>query len=193
MDRAPSDTHSAEPEDGAREWLAGSARGWSRVQLAVLGFIGLCGVLQGDGRSRPEWLEGLAGWLGLSALVIACAAIYLVGQVAWPLGGFASSEHGHPARSPESQARRLRLGVALTSAATAVMALAALSNWWPDTTEETEGKAGAGLVRVSAADGRTWCGRLTEAPAGALRIVTDGGQVDVQERSIAEILSVERC
>lgn len=33
-----------------------SAKGWHGVQMAALGFIGLCGVLQRDDGDDPRWL-----------------------------------------------------------------------------------------------------------------------------------------
>ena len=67
--------------------LRASARGWHSVQLAVIGFIGLCGVLQGGRPDNPMWLQVLAGVLALAALAIACVATVLVALVAWPLYG----------------------------------------------------------------------------------------------------------
>ena len=47
--------------------LRASAKGWHGVQLAVLGFIGLCGVLQGAaGQDGPHWLQVIAGVLVLA-------------------------------------------------------------------------------------------------------------------------------
>lgn len=60
-----------------------SARGWHGVHLAVLGFIGLCGVLQpGAGSGEPHWLQVLAGLLVVAALGIACVATVLVALAA---------------------------------------------------------------------------------------------------------------
>jgi len=44
------------------------------VQLAVIGFVGLCGVLKSGSDAGPTWLEILAGILVLIALVLACLA-----------------------------------------------------------------------------------------------------------------------
>src|SRR3954447_23901046 len=64
-----------------------SARGWHGIQLAVIGFIGFCGVVQ-DGRSdNPDWLQAWGGILALVALALASVATFLVGRVAWPLYG----------------------------------------------------------------------------------------------------------
>lgn len=66
--------------------LRSSARGWHGVQVAVIGFIGLCGFLQ-DGRpDNPVWLQVFAGILALAARSCsACVATFLVARVAWPL------------------------------------------------------------------------------------------------------------
>ena len=49
-------------------WLQKSAREWQRVQVGVLGFVGLCGMLRGDsGEEQPLWLQksgGLAAGFG---------------------------------------------------------------------------------------------------------------------------------
>src|SRR5688500_17195016 len=102
-----------EGEEGSPlERLRGSARGWHGVQLAVIGFIGFCGVVQ-DGRpGNPQWLQVWAGILALAALLLACAATYLVARIAWPLDGGGSrravaDEEAELARD----GRRLRLGV----------------------------------------------------------------------------------
>src|SRR5215210_5083482 len=78
------------PASSAQERLTelrSSAKGWHGVQLAALGFIGLCGVLQTGESTDPVSLQALAGVLVLVAFVCACAGIYLVGKAAWPLYG----------------------------------------------------------------------------------------------------------
>ena len=50
-----------------------SARGWHGIQLAAIGFVGFCGVMQ-DGRpDNPMWLQVCAGILVLVALALVCA------------------------------------------------------------------------------------------------------------------------
>src|SRR4051812_24805047 len=67
--------------------LRASARGWHGVQLAVLGFIGLCGVLKDRQSSDPRLLQWAAGLLAVAALAVGCFATYLVARAAWPLYG----------------------------------------------------------------------------------------------------------
>ncbi|MGH3516431.1 MAG: hypothetical protein ACRDQ7_03250 [Haloechinothrix sp.] len=98
----------------------GRARGWSSIQLALIGFIGLCGVLLSP--RGPYELQVTAGLLALSALVIAVLAAALVALVAWPLGD------AGPVRGPGL----LRAGVGLTLVAGALIALAGVSGWWPE-------------------------------------------------------------
>src|SRR3954452_16850036 len=87
-----------------------SARGWHGIQLAVIGFIGFCGVLQSGRPDNPTWLQVWAGILVLVALVLACLGTFLVGRVAWPLlgGGEASDA------DLDHEARRLKRGLLLT-------------------------------------------------------------------------------
>jgi hypothetical protein len=113
--------------------LRSSARGWHGVQLAVLGFIGLCGVLQGTaGEDNPRWLQILAGWFVLLALVLSCVATALVASAAWPVYG--STRVDQPDVGDEKEIRRtayrLRAGIAITFVAVTVLAVAATSSWW---------------------------------------------------------------
>ena len=109
------------PFDAAAQVHA-SAREWHKLQLGVLGFVGLCGVLRGDsGSGRPLWLQDLSGIAALAGLVLALVAVTLVATVAFPLVAVP--------RNPA--ARRLRLGIGVTFVAVALTALSALSMWWP--------------------------------------------------------------
>src|ERR687896_1676852 len=85
-----------------------SARGWHGVQLAVIGFIGLCGVLQGGRPENPMWLQVFAGVLALVALALACVATFLVALVAWPLYGGREPAVSDDARELERDGRRLK-------------------------------------------------------------------------------------
>ena len=126
--------------------LRSSARGWHDVQLAVIGFIGLCGVLQGGRPDNPMWLQVFAGLLAIVALVLACAATFLVARVAWPLYGGREPPVTDEAAAVERDGRRIKRGLVLTFAAVAVLALGTATGWWPQ--EETGGGGGGGLVTV---------------------------------------------
>src|SRR4051812_30227980 len=103
--------------------LRASARGWQGAQLAIIGFIGFCGVVQ-DGRpDNPMWLQVWAGILALAALVLACGATFLVGRVAWPLYGGRQPEATNETAELERDGRRLRTGLILTFVALALLAL----------------------------------------------------------------------
>src|SRR3954453_2235661 len=102
------------------EELRGSAKGWHGVQLAVVGFIGFCGVLKGEGSTAPHWIEALAGIAVLVALGLACFAPYLVGRAAWPLYGARVPERTDDAREIALTSRRLTTGLALTFIAIAL-------------------------------------------------------------------------
>src|SRR5262245_34533158 len=137
--------------------LRTSARGWHGVQLAVLGFIGLCGVLKERSSKDPLALQVVAGILALAALALACYATYLVGRAAWPLYGAERREAS--TEDPDdlaSTSHRLRRGLALTFVAVALLALSAASGWWPLEQSSATGED-AGLVELQAG-GRSWCG-----------------------------------
>ncbi|HEX6570223.1 MAG TPA: hypothetical protein VF015_13705 [Acidimicrobiales bacterium] len=177
--------------------LVTSARGWHGVQLAVLAFIGLCGVLSDVDADVPRGLQVTAGLLALLALALACLATFIVARVAWPLTA-ASTTAGMPAEVAEG-ARRLRAGVALTFLAVVAMALAASVSWWPtDDGGGATGDGGAtgnggGTVELTDRSGGTACGTLEVAPAGAVRLVTDEGTVDVRIDRLVAITPVDGC
>jgi hypothetical protein len=190
------DAGEAERSDGsALAALTRSARGWHGVQLAVLAFIGLCGVLSNSDADTPRWLQVTAGVLAISALALACASIFLVASVAWPFPAVPSGAASARVPGPATVARRLRLGVALTYVAVGVMALAASANWWP--TPETKGLDGTGAasakVVVTDRSGRTACGDLVAGPAGRVRLATTAGTVEVAISGVATISPVTTC
>ena len=108
--------------------LRESAKGWHTLQLGVFGFVGLCGILKSGDSSAPRRVQILAGLLALLALGITCLAVYLVGRVAWPTLRDDLPDDREEAYVAE---RRLQAGMALTFVAVAMVALAALANWWP--------------------------------------------------------------
>jgi hypothetical protein len=153
-----------------------SARGWHQIQLAVLGFVGLCGVLQKGRPQNPVWLQTVAGMLVVGALATALVAIVIVGRVAWP-----------PAGSPPHPARQLRTGILLTFVAVAMLALGTASMWWPQHRDAQE------LVQIETTDGRTWCGSLTPARAGTIEVDTDAGAVAIAVGDVATVRPVDSC
>jgi hypothetical protein len=181
----------AEPDRQAPESplaeLRTSARGWQSLQLAVIGFIGLCGVLQ-DGRpDNPKWIQVWAGLLALVALVLALIAMFVVARVAWPLYGGREPALAE-AEAVSLEGRRLRMGLVLTVASLAALALGTASGWWPQSEE-----GGGDLVAVQAADGQSWCGALGEAAPGALRIEVEGAPVVVSLDDVAALGPVDSC
>jgi hypothetical protein len=180
----------ADGPSGRLAELRVSARGWHGIQLAVIGFIGFCGVVQ-DGRpDNPEWLQVWAGILALVALVLACVATFLVGRVAWPLFGGGQAPVADVAAELEREGRRLKQGLVLTFAALALLALGTASGWWPQPEGET---SGGGLVAVQASSGERVCGSLDQASPGTLRVSVDGRPVVVSLRNVAAIDPVDSC
>jgi hypothetical protein len=169
--------------------LRTSARGWHGVQLAVLGFIGLCGVLQGDSGSQlPRWLQVLAGLLVLLALFLACAATALVAVAAWPVYGSAART---PAAEPDEEeirrtGRRLRAGIALTFLAVTVLALGGTASWWPT------GGTGGGVVEVTTGGGVV-CGTLRDGREGLLGLEAGGRMVLVPLADVQQVRPLGAC
>ena len=176
--------------------LRASAKGWHGIQLAALGFIGLCGVIQTGDSTDPWTLQVMSGILVLVAFVLACAGIYLVGRAAWPL------YRGDP-RAPAGQddetaiataSRQLTRGLLLTFLSIAALALATAASWWPKERGGGDGGGGAAQVQLQTNDGRTACGTLGEASQpGTLRVVADSQPVDVALGSLASVLPVSGC
>jgi hypothetical protein len=164
------------------EELRASARGWHGVQLAVIGFIGLCGVLKGGRPDNPMWLQVLSVLLVFLALALACAATYLVARVAWPLYG-ARHEVGDEAAEVARAGRRIKQGLVLTFMAVAVLAVATASGWWPQPV-----RSGGAEVTVQARSGERLCGSLGQASPGSLAVDVDGRPVVVSLDNVAEIV-----
>jgi hypothetical protein len=166
------------------EELRASARGWHGVQLAVIGFIGLCGVLKGGRPDNPMWLQVLSVLLIFVALALACAATYLVARVAWPLYG-PRHEVGDEAAEVARAGRRIKQGLVLTFTAVAALAVATASGWWPQPVES--GGAGGTQISVQARSGERVCGTLGQASPGNLSVDVDGRPVVVSLDNVAEI------
>jgi hypothetical protein len=180
----------ADARPGGLAALRASARGWHGVQLAVIGFIGLCGVLQGGRPDNPMWLQVVAGVLALAALVLACVATVLVALVAWPLYGGREPAVVDEAAELERDGRRLKKGLVLTFAALAVLALGTATGWWPQ--EGGDGDASE-QVAVQATNGQRWCGVLEETRPGSLGVSVDGTSVVVSLEDVAAVGPVDSC
>jgi hypothetical protein len=187
-------TSSAENDSVSRlVELRASAKGWHGVQLAVLGFIGLCGVLQGAaGQSGPHWLQVLAGVLVLLALALACTATALVATAAWPVHDIADGVAAGASADNllHHTARRLRLGIMITFLAVVLLAVGATSSWWPEDAASSGGDAS--LVEVTTNQGAA-CGTLQDGDPGTITISSGGQQVVVPAQSVVRLRPVASC
>ncbi len=174
----------AAPADRLAE-LSASARGWHTIQLAVLGFIGICGVLRAASSPAPSAVQWLAAALAVAALAVACLAIFTVGRVAYPVGNAADDASAVP--SAAHAAARLRAGIRLTIVALILVVIAALSGWWPAASSSTA------AVAVTGTTGQAWCGPVVNGPAGAISVRTGNGVITVPAQAIAEIRPVAQC
>lgn len=166
--------------------LRTSAKGWHGVQLAVLGFIGLCGVLQDAPAGAPRFLQVLAGTLVLLSLVLACVATALVATAAWPVYDAGPSASRGGGEELHRTAHRLRLGIALTFLAVVVLATATTSSWWP------EGGGDSASVELTTNRGSA-CGQLQEGDARSVALDTADGLVVVPVDQVVRLRPVSGC
>ena len=171
--------------------LSASARGWHTIQMAVLGFIGICGVLRTASSTAPRAVQWLAAALAVAALAAACVAVFTVGRVAYPVSDATDGASAVPAAGA---AARLRAGIRLTIAALILAVIAALSGWWPAASASASASATAtAAVAVTATSGQAWCGPLASGPAGAVSVRTANGVITVPAQAIAQVRPVAQC
>jgi len=163
------------------ERLSASARGWHTIQMAVLGFIGICGILRTTSSTAPRAVQWLAGALAVAALAVACMAIFTVGRVAYPVADALDGD-----RAVAGGTARLRAGIRLTIVALILAVIAALSGWWPS-------PASNPAVAVTGTTGQAWCGPLVSGPADAISVRTANGIITVPTQAIAQVSPVGRC
>ena len=163
------------------ERLSASARGWHAIQMAVLGFIGICGVLRTASSPAPRTVQWLAGALAVVALAVACMAVFTVGRVAYPVGDALDRD-----RTVAGGTARLRAGIRLTIVALILAVIAALSGWWPS-------PASTPAVAVTGTTGQAWCGPLVSGPADAISVRTANGIITVPTQAIAQVSPVGQC
>ena len=175
------------PADRSSASLANSARGWHGVQLAVLAFIGLCGVLSDADPALPRWLQITAGVLAVAALIVSCLSIFVVASVAWPFSARVADNDGS-----QGAARRLRTGIALTYVAVGLMALAASSSWWP-TRDRRRPRRHRGHGAHHRPIGAHGVRHDPRRPGATIRLATADGQVELAVSGLADISPVASC
>ncbi len=160
-----------------------SAKGWHNIQLAVMGFIGLCGVLRmGETPAGPDWLMFWSTGMSVLAFITSLLSMWMVGSVAFPLYGFASEQ-----QMPESAPGRLKGGIGMTFASIIMMVLASLAGWWPT-------PSGTDSVEVRDSRGASACGTWVDgAPAGSMWLRTDDGTVTVRLSQVTDMRPVATC
>ena len=162
--------------------LQDSAREWQKIQVGVLGFVGICGLLSGGKTtSRPSWVQDLSAFSALSGLVLALLAVLLIASVAHPLTP-------RPI-SPLTASRRLTGGIIVTSVAVGLTALAALSWWWPQG-DRTAPSAPQLAVTTSVGSA---CGTLLQSGAGEMDLEIDGKTVRVPLSRLKSIEFADNC
>ena len=113
--------------------LSASARGWHTIQLA------------------PRSVQVIGAVLAVIALAVACASVFTVGRVAWPL-----FEQTHlPAQQRLARAgAALNSGVRLTVVALILIVVATLIGWWPGSA------AASDPTQTSGGAARMWTGHV---------------------------------
>jgi hypothetical protein len=186
----PSDESTASRAPGGPgdplERLSASARGWHTIQMAVLGFIGICGVLRSSSTSTPKAVQWIAAILAVAALAVACMAVFTVGRVAYPVN--VTVQNGDTGQDVERGHRQLHTGIRLTVLALTLIVIAALSGWWPKT-----GTTNTSSVGLTDGNGQTWCGAMVSGPDGTVSIRTTEGIVSIPARTIVQLRPVTSC
>lgn len=179
--------------------LSESALGWHRIQLAVLGFIGFCGILWEGDAATPSVVQYAGLVLIVTAFVLAVVSILVVGRVAHPVGGPGAGV-AVASDTAARRTRRLRGGIWGTYLAVALLALATLSAWLPpgvggsgDGQAGMATAAGEDAVVVVDVDARAWCGEVVGEAEGAVRLRTTEGMEDVARDRIVVLHPVGAC
>ncbi|MGY4653076.1 hypothetical protein [Mycobacterium sp. URHB0021] len=171
-------------EDDPGIWLQKSAREWQRVQVAVLGFVGLCGMLRGDsGEDHPLWLQKSGGLAAVAALVTAILAVTFIATIAQPFGTRSISL--------ETAHRRLRIGIGITFVALGLTVISALSMWWPHEGNKLAGSSGEYLVVITNSGSN--CGTLAGSAPGLLELEVAGKLLTLPLSRVVAIQSVTTC
>lgn len=166
--------------------MINSAKGWHSIQLAVMGFLGLCGVLRvGEEPAGPEWLAMWSTGMAILSFVASLLSMWMVGGVAFPT--YSGEE------MPASAPGRLKAGIGMTFVAVIMAVLGAADGWWP-ASQEAAGGATAGQMEVRDSSGNVACGKVAEgARPGAMWLETDKGRVTVTISTIATMRPVSSC
>lgn len=170
--------------EGFRNPMVESAKGWHNIQLVLMGFIGLCGVLKmGNHPDGPAWLDWWSAGMIVLAFLSALLSMWMVGKVAFPLYHFDPG-----AQMPANAPQQLRGGIRMTFVSILLMVLGSLTGWWPG------GSSTANKVEVKDANGASACGTwLDGAPAGSIRLDTADGVITISLRAVAQMNPVSSC
>jgi hypothetical protein len=176
-------------QDSMLDRLIASARGWHSIQIAVVGFIGACGVFRdGSGDTAPSYFQWLSMALAVVALILAVSATYVVGRVAYPF-------YGGPPIADEAAAvaagsAKLRAGVRTTVLAILLIGVASVPSWWPS---KEAGGGDTASVQVLATSGERACGTVVSSAAGVLTLQTASRRVQVELANLISIEPVGSC
>ena len=147
--------------------------------MAVLGFIGICGVLRTTSGPAPRAVQWLAAALAVAALAVACTAVFTVGRVAYPAGDALDGD-----RAVAGGTARLRAGIRLTIMALILAVIAALSGWWPSPASNPASRSPAPPVKLVRP--------ARQRASRCISVRTANGIIAVPTQAIAQVSPVGR-
>ena len=167
------------------ESLNESAMEWQKIQLAVLGFTGVCGLLQNRGTNgMPLWLQTFGLISAAVGFLLAVAAVFLV----WTIADRADVLRLSGIRGR----RRLKVGIGMSLSGLTFVVLAALCSWWPhrEAPSDTEGND---VVFVVTASFDSICGRVTDSRKGFVTLENNARRTQVPLNRVAALRLVQHC
>jgi hypothetical protein len=141
-------------------------------------------LLQDDvGHDLPVWLQTAGLILATTGFALAVISVIVVGTVVDHAGN--AGPAGMYAR------RRLRAGIGMTICGLTLLALAALSSWWPHAGSATAPDVTAVLLMTKSAESA--CGQIVESGEGFVTVQETIRRVQVPLNRVAALRSVGHC
>ncbi|WP_432009408.1 hypothetical protein [Streptomyces bacillaris] len=171
-----------------REAALAWRNGLAALLAALLGF----GLIKGRsdiGQLERGWSVAV-GWLLLLSLLIGAAGALALLHAAHGRPRVISLEEMLPGQLADHDearraARRLRQGIVMTLACTALLVAAVAATWYGP-------EKGTAQLRVSI-PGSVVCGTVEEVEAGVARVKTDDGVVSVRLSTVRSMTAVADC
>lgn len=171
-----------------------AARGWREAQLAILGLLGIVGVVKSDTllSALPDPVRYVALCAVLTAFVGALVGALMFTRAAWPpldsrLVADPDAEDRQLNDAVRTAQRRTKIGYVATVVAAVAMAAAFSLAWWPPSNA-----TGPRPVRVSTSTGPV-CGTLRTSTGNFLVIRVSGQDITVPMDRVMVIEPTTSC